>query len=72
MNGFNPKMMMKYQINQMIQTNPQARQAWNMVQQMKQNKSPEEKRKIVENLARERGVPLEQLKQMASQFGIQI
>lgn len=69
---FNPKAMMKQQINTMIQTNPQARQAWQTAQQMSQNKSLEEKRKIVENLARERGIPLEQLKQMASQFGIQM
>lgn len=69
---FNPKAMMKQQINNMIQTNPQARQAWQTAQQMSQNKSPEQKRQIVENLARERGVPLEQLKQMAQQFGIQI
>ena len=69
---FNPKAMMKQQINNMIQSNPQARQAWQMAQQMSQNKSPEEKRKIVENLARERGVSLDQLRQMASQFGIQI
>lgn len=69
---FNPKTMMKQQISNMIQTNPQARQAWQTAKQMSQNKSPEEKRKIVENLARERGIPLDQLKQMASQFGIQI
>lgn len=68
----NPRALMKAQINNMIESNPQARQAWQMAQQMSQNKSPEEKRKIVENLARERGVPLEQLKQMASQFGIQM
>lgn len=69
---FNPKGMMKQQINNMIQTNPQARQAWQTAQKMSQNKSPEQKRKIVENLARERGIPLDQLKQMAQQFGIQI
>ena len=69
---FNPKAIMKQQINQMINSNPQARQAWQMAQQMSQNKSPEEKRRIVENLARERGIPLDQLQQMAQQFGIQI
>lgn len=68
----NPKALIQAQINDMIQTNPQARQAWNTAQQMSKNKSPEEKRKIVENLARERGIPLDQLKQMASQFGIQL
>lgn len=68
----NPRALMQQQINNMIQTNPQARQAWQTAKQMSQNKSPEEKRKIVENLARERGIPLDQLKQMASQFGIQL
>lgn len=72
MSMFNPKAMMKQQINNMIQANPQARQAWQTAKQMSQNKSPEEKRRIVENLARERGIPLDQLKQMAEQFGIQI
>lgn len=69
---FNPRIMIESQINQMINSNPQARQAWQTAKQMSHNKSPEEKRRIVENLARERGIPLEQLKQMAQQFGIQI
>lgn len=65
---FNPKMM----IQQMINSNPQARQAWVTAQKLSNGKNDEEKRQIIENLAKERNISTEQLREMAMQFGIKL
>lgn len=64
--------MSKAMIMQQIQSNPQARQAWSMVQQMKQGKTEEEKIAIVKNLAKEKGISEQELNNLAQQFGLKL
>ena len=64
--------MTKAMIMQQIQSNPQARQAWSMVQQMKQGKSDEEKIAMIKNLAKEKGMSEQDLNNLAQQFGFKL
>lgn len=64
--------MTKAMIMQQIQSNPQARQAWSMVQQMKQGKSDEEKIAMIKNLAKEKGMSEQDLNNLAQQFGLKL
>ena len=63
----NPMQMMEQQVErQMQQSNPQL---YEKVRQMMEGKSPQEMQSVVMNVAKERGVDLNQF---ASQFGIKL
>lgn len=64
-NGFNPVSQLMQRIEMATKTSAQAQQ---MVQTIR-NKSAEEKKQMVENMCRERGITPEEL---ARSFGIQI
>lgn len=64
-NGFNPVAQLMQRIEMATKTSAQAQQ---MVQTIR-NKSAEEKKQMVENMCRERGITPEEL---ARSFGIQI
>lgn len=59
--GFNPDMFM-----QQFGGNPMFQQA----QKMAEGKTPEQLMKMINNIAQQKGIDMNQLKQMANQFGI--
>lgn len=61
-NGGNPKQL----VNQMINNNPQAKQAINMIEQKYKGMTPKQ---IAIQVAKERGIDLNQVNQMARMFG---
>ena len=64
-NGFNPMAQLMQRINMATQTSAQARQTVQMIR----SKSPEEKKRFVESMCRERNITPEDL---ARSLGIQI
>ncbi len=61
---FNPMGM----INMAIQKNPQLGNCWAMTQQMTNGKSPEQVQQIINNIARQKGIDLQQAQQMFQSF----
>lgn len=53
----------------LINQNPQLNNAWQMAQQLSQN---ENKQEIINQIAKQKGVSVDEVKQIASQFGINI
>lgn len=49
-------------INSLLNSNPEAKKAWSMVQQMTKGKNNKEIEKIAEDLAKQNGVSLSELK----------
>lgn len=60
--GGNPKQL----VNQMINNNPQAKQAINAIEQKYKGKTPKQ---IAMQMAREKGIDLNQVNQIARMFG---
>jgi len=60
----NPNMIMQ----QLMQTNPQAKQMWQQVQQMTQGKSEQEIQGMVNELAQKNGIDQNTLNQIISKF----
>lgn len=52
-----------------MKNNPQMEKAWEIAQQMAQNPNKEQ---IVQQLAQQKGMSVEQVKQEASKFGINL
>lgn len=55
-------------VNSLIQQKPELAQYWNMVQQMSDGKSPEQMQTILNNVAKQKGIDLQQVGQMFQQF----
>ena len=53
----------------LIKQNPQLNNAWQMAQQLSQNGNKQE---VINQIAKQKGVSVDEVKQMASQFGINI
>lgn len=56
-------------VQSLVAQNPQLNQMWQMAQQMAQNPNKEQ---VIQQLAQQKGVSVEQIKQEASKFGINI
>lgn len=63
---------MRAMIENMCRNNPMAQRAWAAAQQMTQGKSQEKRLEIAKNLAKEKGIPFEEFKEMAKQYGINL
>lgn len=66
MGGGKPNM--NTMVNQLIQNNPQAKQAWQQAQEMAKGKSQSDIQSIVEDMASKNGISKEQLQSMIKQF----
>lgn len=56
-------------VENLIKQNPQLNNAWQMAQQLSQNNNKQE---VINQIAKQKGVSIDEVKQMASQFGINI
>lgn len=56
-------------VQNLISQNPQLNNAWQMAQQLSQNNNKQE---VIEQLAKQKGVSVDELKQMAQTYGINI
>ena len=56
-------------VENLIKQNPQLNNAWQMAQQLSQNGNKQE---VINQIAKKKGVSVDEVKQMASQFGINI
>lgn len=56
-------------VENLIKQNPQLNNAWQMAQQLSQNGNKQE---VINQIAKQKGVSVDEVKQMASQFGINI
>ena len=56
-------------VENLIKQNPQLNNAWQMAQQLSQNGNKQE---VINQIAKQKGVSVDEVKQMASQFGIKI
>lgn len=56
-------------VGNLIKQNPQLNNAWQMAQQLSQNGNKQE---VINQIAKQKGVSVDEVKQMASQFGINI
>lgn len=56
-------------VENLIKQNPQLNNAWQMAQQLSQNNNKQE---VINQIAKQKGVSVDEVKQMASQFGINI
>lgn len=56
-------------VENLIKQNPQLNNAWQMAQQLSQNNNKQE---VIDQIAKQKGVSVDEVKQMASQFGINI
>lgn len=56
-------------VENLIKQNPQLNNAWQMAQQLSQNNNKQE---VINQIAKQKGVSVDEVKQMASQFGIKI
>ena len=65
-----PNKQMMFQ--QLLQSNPAAARAWNASQQMVRGKNNDEKLAILKNIAKEKGVSYEDLKQSVKNFNINL
>lgn len=54
--------------NNMLSSNPQANQLWQTAQQMTNGKSPEQIKTIIQNVAKQKGIDINQAQQMFNQF----
>lgn len=56
-------------VENLIKQNPQLNNAWQMAQQLSQNGNKQE---VINQIAKQKGVSVDEVKKMASQFGINI
>lgn len=56
-------------VENLIKQNPQLNNAWQMAQKLSQNGNKQE---VINQIAKQKGVSVDEVKQMASQFGINI
>lgn len=56
-------------VENLIKQNPQLNNAWQMAQQLSQNGNKQE---VINQIAKQKGVSVDEVKQVASQFGIKI
>lgn len=56
-------------VENLIKQNQQLNNAWQMAQQLSQNNNKQE---VINQIAKQKGVSVDEVKQMASQFGINI
>ena len=56
-------------VENLIKQNPQLNNAWQMAQQLSQNGNKQE---VIDQIAKQKGVSVDEVKQMASQFGINV
>lgn len=56
-------------VQSLIAQNPQANQVWQMAQQMAQNPNKEQ---VIQQIAQKKGMSVEEVKNQARQFGINI
>ena len=56
-------------VENLIKQNPQLNNAWQMAQQLSQNGNKQE---VINQIAKQKGVSVDEVKQMASQFGINV
>lgn len=56
-------------VENLIKQNPQLNNAWQIAQQLSQNNNKQE---VINQIAKQKGVSVDEVKQMASQFGINI
>lgn len=56
-------------VENLIKQNPQLNNAWQMAKQLSQNGNKQE---VINQIAKQKGVSVDEVKQMASQFGINI
>lgn len=56
-------------IQSMVAQNPQINQMWQMAQQMSQNPNKEQ---VLQQLAQQKGMSVNEVKQLASKFGINL
>lgn len=60
-------------MRQLINTNPQAWNAWQQARNMANGKTDQQRQQIVENLAKERGMTMDEVRSaMLQQYGIEI
>lgn len=59
----------KAMVENLIKQNPQLNNAWQMAQQLSQNGNKQE---VINQIAKQKGISTDELKQMASQFGINL
>lgn len=56
-------------VENLIKQNPQLNNAWQIAQQLSQNGNKQE---VINQIAKQKGVSVDEVKQMASQFGINV
>ena len=56
-------------VENLIKQNPQLSNAWQMAQQLSQNTNKQE---VLNQIAKQRGISVDEVKKMASQFGINV
>ena len=56
-------------VENLIKQNPQLNNAWQMAQQLSQNKNKQE---VINQIAKQKGISSDEVKQMANKFGINI
>ena len=56
-------------VENLIKQNPQLNNAWQMAQQLSQNNNKQE---VINQIAKQKGISTDEVKQMASQFGINL
>lgn len=56
-------------VENLIKQNPQLNNAWQMAQQLSQNTN---KQKVINQIAKQKGISSDEVKQMANKFGINI
>ena len=56
-------------VENLIKQNPQLNNAWQMAQQLSQNTNKQE---VINQIAKQKGISSDEVKQMANKFGINI
>ena len=56
-------------VENLIKQNPQLNNAWQMAQQLSQNNNKQE---VINQIAKQKGISYDEVKQMANKFGINI
>ena len=56
-------------VENLIKQNPQLSNAWQMAQQLSQNTNKQE---VINQIAKQKGISCDDVKEMASQFGINV
>lgn len=59
-------------IQNLCRNNPLAQRAWDTAQNMTRGKSAEQRKEIATNLAKEKGLSYEQLKELAIKYNINL